>query len=1252
MKFNLNISQRISVGYIVIIFIAAIAAIGSIITFETNKSKYKEISDIYLPSVSYLKDFKNMVNDSRKYTNDWIYQPNDEEKAKLKNLQDRDYPELRTKIQSLGKNSGTNKNQFEDLIKSFDSLILYQKTIMKTLSGFDSYSDDVLVDKAMTVFDKNIKQQVKKFNDDLDRILVKENELLRNNESQLKASYDYLTYVMIGLLAIVFIVGFFASRMTSRIISKPLNTLKTSIVQLGRGEIPEVQNIDRKDEIGEMNNAIVAMKDSIRLKTEFAYETGKGNYEKQFELLSDKDILGLALIEMNENLKENGIEESNRRWINTGVSELNEIFRANQGDKLYSNVVSFLVNYLQVNVGGLFVVNENTKGISSSLRLVSGYAFDKKVLEKKIIDFGEGFVGQVALEKKTIITKNLPDDYLKIGSGFGESKPRQLMVIPLLFENEMNGVLEFALFMELSALQIEFIETCSRIIGSALDLIVRKERTEKLLKESQDLNVRMQEQEEELKVNNEELMEKTNLLQMSEEELKVQQEELLQTNTQLEEKAQLLAQQNEAIKIKNEELEVAREAIRVKAEELELTSKYKSEFLANMSHELRTPLNSVLILANLLAENKEKNLNEKQTEYARVINKSGSDLLELINDILDLSKIESRKIELEVTEFPFTELAYDLESLFKEVAVKKKINFSVNIASDLPEHFISDKLRMEQIIKNLLSNAFKFTSADGSISLNIYRASSNRLFRTANLEKSNDNVCFEVKDSGIGIPKDKQQIIFEAFQQADGSTNRRFGGTGLGLSISRELSFILGGEIQVESTPGVGSTFTLILPNNFLKINSDQEQIHVRNTHLSSKSDTIATNEKIKPELIDNVDTNIRSNEEMLILIIEDDDSLAKILLEHAKEKGFKGIIADRGDIGLELAIKHKPDAIMLDINLPVMDGWTIMRKLKENPQLKKIPVHIITGNDNEKLGMQLGAVEFLKKPISNEQLKNMFDKIKDETFKPLQKVLIIEDNKVQNDSVIALLENQNLDCTPAESGEEAIKLLNANFFDLIILDLSLPDISGFDILKQIRKNESWKNIPVIIYTGKNLSVKENKLLSEFSNAVILKTSSSPERLIDETTLFLKKLEKGNLVSIETSKINILPQLEELLKGKKVLLVDDDMRNIFALSKFLERFDLNIIVANDGKEALLRLSENPDINIVLMDIMMPEMDGYEAMQKIREQRAYKDLPIIALTAKAMKGDREKCIEAGASDYVSKPIDTQQLVSLMRVWLSK
>lgn len=1251
-----SIGRRISIGYSLVIGIALITSAFSIYQREMNRSRFNSISGVHLPAVNNLKDLKVALNDTKKGIHDWIFQYNEEGAQQLRDIQSKLYPEIRKNLSELILNKGIIET--EDIVSAlvrFDSINASAKKIMNILVIPADYENDSIMEIALGIHEGEIIPRVKMEETQLSKILTIENTALTELEEELKSSQLFLTYTMLASIMLILIVGVYAARLSTKSISVPLVDLKDSIVKLGQGEIPEVSETDRRDEIGEMANAVVSMTNSIKLKAEFATETGRGNYNINFKLLSEKDVLGLALLEMKEDLKNNSLKEKDRSWMNNGVTQINEVLRKYQDrhSELYQNLINFLCRYLNAGVGCIYVLRQSVEQRNIKLVFEAGYAIDINGALFKEVRIGEGWVGQVAAEQKTIYTSNIPENYLKISSAFGISKPRHITIFPLVFEGEIKGVVELGSFSDFSEPQKLFLTNASQIIASSLDLIVRKQHTETLLRESQELNTRLQAQEEELKVSNEELMEKTSLLQVSEQELKVQQEELIQSNAQLEEKAKLLAEQNE-------ELELAREALRIKADELEMASRYKSEFLANMSHELRTPLNSILILANLLAENKGKNLTEKQIEYARVINRSGSDLLGLINDILDLSKIESRKIDLEISKFNFTDMAYNMESLFVEVGKSKKIDFSVSLDKNLPKSFSSDKLRIEQVIKNLLSNAFKFTPAEGNIQLKIFKAAPDRKFRSEKLQASSSNICFEVKDSGIGIPKEKQALIFEAFQEADGSTSRRYGGTGLGLSISRELSFMLGGEIQIESVPGQGSSFILILPEDFFKgqeVILDEPSTDSEKPTQAISTETIEVIEKTEKPDQKKIDEEKISQlkpapvrEKKLILIVEDDEDFSALLKEIAIEKGFDVMAENRGDKGFETAVEIIPDAIILDIGLPVMDGWTVLKKLKADKSTEHIPVHILSANENIKKGKELGAVAFLQKPINTDELQKIFESLKNAD--KVKSVLIVEDNKDYSESIVSLMQGKKLKTKVAETGKDALKILDEGKIDLIILDLMLPDTSGFDWLKLLRSNPDRLNIPVIVYTAQNLTEKENNLLKELSNAIILKSGKSSQRLLDETSLFLNKIDAGKITMIAKGNSKNAPNLEEALKGKKVLLVDDDMRNIFAISNFLERYELDIIVANDGREALEQLEKNPETQIVLMDIMMPEMDGYEAMTKIRENPKNKNLPIIALTAKAMKGDKEKCIECGASDYISKPIDTDKLASLMRVWLSK
>lgn len=776
-------------------------------------------------------------------------------------------------------------------------------------------------------------------------------------------------------------------------------------------------------------------------------------------------------------------------------------------------------------------------------------------------------------------------------------------------------------------------------------------RQQQLIEES---NERLKAQEEELRVQNEELREQSEQLQASEEELRVQQKEMEAINTELEEKAQLLEENNKDIKDKNHALNQAREALNLKAKELEASSKYKSEFLANMSHELRTPLNSVLILSKLLQDNKEKNLTEKQIEFANVIQKSGSDLLKLINEVLDLAKVESGKIELELAEHSVKQVVNDLEMSFKAIAMEKEIDFQIQGDEALESHITTDKMRLEQILKNLLSNAFKFTPKGGNITLGLKKVHSGAAFSSERLLKAKEVIEIFVKDSGIGIPEDKLETVFMAFQQADGSTQRKFGGTGLGLSISKELAEILGGELLLESVEGEGATFSLYLPceleaQKALTVEEATHQIK-QNLDKSLPVNGQTTGKKSTAHLKAVIADDRESiGDGKCILVVEDDLKFAKIVLDFAREKGFKGVVVDQGDLAMEYVAAFEPHAIILDMKLPGLDGWSVLSQLKAS-QYAHIPVHIMSGLDKRKLGLQLGAVDYLVKPIDTQQLAQTFDRIGEEGGQ-LSKLLIVEDDEGQNLAIRELVGQKNIETSSAFNGKEAMEYLKSNETDLIILDQGLPDSNGIDLMDEIR--ELHPQVPVILFTGNDLSNEQLSQLRKFKDtSVVLKTETSHERLLEETELFLHHVKK-NGSNGNAAPITAQPLMENLnsLKGKKVLMVDDDMRNIYALQTVLETEGIETEVATTGFEAVEAMKNNAGFDAVLMDIMMPEMDGYEATRQIRDL-GFKDLPIIALTAKAMKGDREKSLEAGLSDYLSKPVDIDRLLSLLRVWMYK
>jgi CheY-like chemotaxis protein/signal transduction histidine kinase len=789
-----------------------------------------------------------------------------------------------------------------------------------------------------------------------------------------------------------------------------------------------------------------------------------------------------------------------------------------------------------------------------------------------------------------------------------------------LYEGQVKAVIELASLHDFTPSQLAFLEQLTGSIGVVLNTIEATMRTEGLLKQSQQLAG----------------------------ELQTQQKELQQTNEELATKARLLAEQNVEVERKNQEIELARRALEEKAAELALTSRYKSEFLANMSHELRTPLNSILILGQQLSENADRNLSTRQVEFAKTIHGAGTDLLNLISDILDLSKIESGTVTVECEELPFTHLKETLERTFRHEAENRKLTFTTNFDEHLGRAITTDYKRLMQILKNLLSNAFKFTD-HGGVRLHVGVAAGGWSSEHPVLSQAQPVIEFSVSDTGIGIPAEKQRIIFEAFQQADAGTARKYGGTGLGLAISRELAHLLGGEIRLSSIPGSGSTFTLYLPFNYMGA------AYGKTLARPAPSGTASTFQPIvlpapRAEEIEDDRASLQPGQAVL-LIIEDDPHYARVLLTLARDRGFGAVLAKTGADALELARRYKPTAITLDVFLPDMLGWTVLSQLKRDPATRHIPVQIITVEEERQYGLERGAFSFINKPLTTDGLEAAFDRIKRFAEPRIRQLLVIEDDPAEQLSIRELIGHDDVEITTANSGAEALELLSEHNFDCIVLDLRLPDMSGFELLDRMQLDVEYSNVPVVVFTGRELSDNEQNELRRKAKSIVLKGVQSPERLLDETALFLHRI-IGDLPESKQKMIETLHQSDESLRNRRVLVVDDDIRNIFALNSLLERHNMQVISANNGQDAIRLVEQTPDLSLVLMDIMMPEMDGYETMRRIRGKHEFRQLPIIALTAKAMKGDREKCLEAGASDYVAKPVNTEQLLSLVRLWLHR
>jgi len=1032
----------------------------------------------------------------------------------------------------------------------------------------------------------------------------------------------------------------------------------------GQANVPGAAGTWR-DLTDNVNGLAANLTTQVRAIADVSTAVTKGDLTRSIdvEALGEVAALSETINEMIINLKDTTQKNTEQDWLKTNLARFTRML---QGQRDMATVSQLVLSELAPLVDaqqGVFYVNASNNG-QPLMKLLGGYAFTERKNISSEYKPGQGLVGQCVLERERILLTNVPDNYIRIGSGLGEAPPLNIIVLPVLFEGEVKAVIELASFNRFNDTHLTFLDQLTESIGIVLNTIEANSRTEDLLLQSQSLAAELQSQQDELKKKNEQLEQQAESLRESEELLKSQQEELQQTNEELQEKATLLEKQKAEVEAKNREVEEARWAMEEKAEQLALTSKYKSEFLANMSHELRTPLNSMLILSRQLSENKDDNLTPKQVQFAETIHSSGADLLSLINDILDLSKIESGMMGIDINDVSFTEVGEQLERSFQQVALDKKLHFAVERDEQLPATMRTDEKRLQQVLKNLLSNAFKFTE-QGSVTLRIEPALSSMKFYQESLNRAESVVAFSVSDTGIGIASDKQRIIFEAFQQADGTTSRKYGGTGLGLSISREIARLLGGEIRVVSVPGEGSTFTLYVPLAYapapasgngsagynLDVTGGTRTASALAEPISAWTSTAISDMEAALVAVSEIadDRNSIFDGERVVLIVEDDLNFARILLDLAREKNFKGLVATRGDAALALARKYKPDAITLDIKLPDRDGWTVLDRLKHDPNTSHIPVHIISGEEQRQRALHLGAITHLQKPVSREDLASAFDQITDFADRRVRRLLVVEDDDAQRMSIVELIGNGDVMTTAVATGQEALDALEGEPFDCMVVDLKLPDMSGFDLIEKIQKDLGRADLPIIVYTGKELTGKEETQLRKVADAIIVKEVSSPERLLAETALFLHRVE-ANLPEPKRRMLEQLHRRDPVLAGRKVLIVDDDVRNIFALTSALESHNMEVVHAENGQEGIDTLQATEGVEAVLMDIMMPGMDGYQAIQAIRGMERFKHLPIIALTAKAMKADRDRCIEAGASDYISKPLDVDQLLSLLRVWL--
>ena len=1144
-KTSFKIDKKIYIVFFVLIIIAITNAIVSTFTIEKSKKITTEIGTVTNPSLSQLFEMNQLVTKSRMYITNWVYlQNNKNDRESLARLNQQTYPEVKTKLLQLVKlwDNKATTDSLKKVLDDYEQLVHYENQIMHDLVSFDDYQDPM---KKFAAEDL-IETQIIPRSYTIARLLSKITEQKKTEacikQDKMIYSFSMLTVVVLGLALLIILSVITITFFMSKNIILPVMQIRELILQMSKGELPHLNMKMPKNAVGEMGMALRALMDGLRRTSSFAKEIGTGNFSYHFEPLSENDVQGKALIEMRDQLKEVNESDTLRNWTTEGIALLGNILHKNSDnlEELTNEIVNAIVNYIGVQQAAIFLVDkENTQ--ETNIQLNAYYAISNKMLQAKKYELKEGLVGQCVNSNKKIYINNLESPYFTIESGLGKSSTCCVAIIPLYAAGNVLGAIEIASLYELSQVKMDFLERIAEPVSLSIFSVKANLLTKKLLEESMKQADALTAQKQDLRWANEELTNKSKLLELSQEELKSQQDELKQMNAELEMKAHLLQEQNLAI-------EEARQSLSFKAQQLEESNKYKSAFLANMSHELRTPLNSVLILAKLLAENKSQNLSEKQIEHASVIYKSGNDLLMLINDILDLSKIEAGKIELHNEQFNIQEIASDLQSLFKELANEKGINFSINIAKDIPAEILSDKMRLSQILKNLLSNAFKFTPKAGKVMLNINLAPRDAIFKNQKLYQTDKVISFSVSDTGIGIPEDKQKIIFEAFQQADGSTSRKFGGTGLGLAISRELSTLLGGDLVLHSIENSGSTFTIHLPHS----SSTNEQLLTSTTsfpnEISEEQYPPKNNGSIhfkNNEILD--DRNNIKDGDKKILIVEDDILFAKTLIDCSHEYTCKAVVAVQGDVAIDYAKQFHPDIIILDMQLPVVDGWTILKQLKENADLKHIPVYVISAMDKKALGLQMGAAGYLTKPASREDINKIFFSVAQCAYVDAYVV------------TKAVMNNKNTDHKTAA-----------------------PTVSQ-SFTPAISSAESHKNI---------------------------------------------------------------------LNGKTVLLADDDMRNIYSIATILEGEGLNVICAYDGLEATKKLIQNKSVEIVLMDIMMPNMNGYEAITQIRNEEKYKQIPIIAITAKAMQGDREKCIDAGASDFITKPVNIEQLISVMKAWMYK
>ncbi|CAI3545201.1 Signal transduction histidine-protein kinase BarA [Clostridium neonatale] len=1116
------------------------------------------------------------------------------------------------KLKQLTEDNSEQQQRLYNINNKYKEWVEWEKNIIiakrKEVSSGKLKLED-LIAIVQSGYGKNMMDELRSILGDINN---EEERLLQNRNADLIKMEKETRVIMLTGGALATIAAIIIASLSIRMIVNPVKVVTNTFREIAEGEVNLEARLmsNSEDEIGKM--------------------------ARYFNIFMTK-------------LKELISENRNQSWLTTGRAELNEEMRGvREINTLSSRIITYICRYLNMQIGIFYVKTD-----SNTFKVFGSYSYNSSEGSPDEFNIGEGLVGQAALEDKIVLVQDVPADYMKIISGLGEAVPKNILIAPCMYHEEIECIIELGSFNQFTDVQLKFIEQVSENIATSINLTKAQTKMEVLLNKTLVQAEELQVQQEELRQNNEELEEQAKILKQSEMNLQTQQEELRVSNEELEEQTKKLEQQKRDISENNKLLRKANHEIEGKAKELEIANKYKSEFLANMSHELRTPLNSIIVLSQLL-ENKKANepLTEKQLEYSKTIHSSGKNLLRLIDDILDLSKVESGKIDINFDQVNLAELAENTKSLFTPIILQKNIDFNIEIEDGLPEKIISDEQRLQQIINNLLSNAFKFTET-GYVKMNICRPKEEDIKNYKIEENVNKLISIEIIDTGIGIPADKQTLIFEAFKQVDGTISRKYGGTGLGLSISRELARLLGGNIYLKSEEGKGSKFTLVFLDNDnmeqVKLNKE-EYSGIDKNYRDNLEEKIISENDINEFTKDEHDES-KKEDEKLLLIIEDDEQFSTLLSELAYKKNYKVLIEKNSDEAIKLAEKYNPYAILLDSGLSDNSGLRVVDKLQNLEYTKNIPIHIISWKeDKNSYDKMKNLVWHIKKPYNLEELYNLFDKIETSLSNDSKKLLIVDEDKSQSNMIYNNLNERGFKITTLESGLDAYKLLKDEQFDCMILDLNLKDMNGIDLVNKL-KEENLVNFPILIYTEGNITQEEEDKLNKYTESIIIKGNNSIDRLLDEVSLFFHSVD-SNIDNKNFKNIKFSEEKENLLNNKNILIVDDDMRNVFSLTSALEEKGMNVVVGRNGSEGIKKLYEKNNIDLILMDVMMPEMDGYTAMKEIRKEKQFDNIPIIAITAKSMKEDRQKCIEAGSNDYLTKPVDINKLISLLKVWLYK